>query len=86
MVYLNPDNMTREKRELLLEWITAEGLDPATIANNGRFSAHNGRVSGFRRISLTNDGGENRVLVWNGRFVTVPFNVQQKHSLPEGLI
>lgn len=86
MVYLDPDSMTREKRDALLEWIVEEGLSPASIANDGRFSVHNGRISGNRFVfAFTGDDPE-RGLVWQKGAVKQHFNVQQKNPLPKELI
>ena len=81
MVYLDPNNMTREKREALLEWIQAESLDSGAIFNNGRFSVHKGRVSGERFVKPTE--GDKKVLAHKHRAVTKHFNVPQINPLPE---
>jgi hypothetical protein len=71
-----------EKRQALLDWMENEGLDAADIVDDGRFSVHNGRISGWRFI--TNEHG--RIVNRRSRsFLKVPFNVAQKHPLPEGL-
>lgn len=71
-----------EKREALLKWLEEEGLDAMDIVDNGRFSVHNGRISGWRFIN--NEHG--RIVNRRSRsFLKVPFSVQQKHPLPEGL-
>lgn len=81
MTYFRPRYMTREKSELLLEWIKAEGLDPDSIADNGKFSVHNGNISGHKFIQ--NENGEKAVFC--GGAVKVPFRVAQKNPLPEEL-
>lgn len=75
MVYFDPASMSETNRNLLLEWIKAEGLDPNDIAADGQFSAHNDRVSGnmFHRP----------LAIWKGKPLTVHFNVRQKNPLPE---
>ena len=46
-------NLTRDKREALLAWLQAQGLDPGAIADDGYFVVHNGRVRGHKFIGAT---------------------------------
>lgn len=72
------------KRDALMEWMAEEGLDANRVCNDGRFSVHNGRISGNEFV-LDDEG--NKIL--NGRQKKVlirPFNVAQKNPLPEGLL
>jgi hypothetical protein len=76
-----------EKRDALLEWLQSEDIDPNVVADDGRFSVHNGRISG-RKFVLDDEG--NRIIEKYDykaqvvRFLKVPFNVEQKNPLPEG--
>ena len=71
-----------DKRETLVEWIRAEGLDPNVIRDDGQFSVHNGRVSGNQFVL---DDDEKRVVDFrNARYLYTHFNVPQKNPLPEG--
>lgn len=72
-----------EKRQALLDWLAEEGLDPAIIVDDGRFSVQNGRISG-RRFLFDADG-EKIVRRRQRDFLKVPFNVRQQNPLPEGL-
>lgn len=75
MPRFNTRDMTDEDLETLVQWVRDEGLVPGDIADDGRFSVHNGRVSG------------NKFLRYRGvvlRF-TQHFNVPQKNPLPEAL-
>jgi len=75
--------MTQEKREALLEFLKGEGLDPSEIVDDGRFSVHNGWVSGNRYIR-----SEDGKFIYNARRVDVlkvPFKQKQKNPLPEVL-
>ena len=47
-------DLTRDKREALLAWLQAQGLDPAEIADDGYFAVHNGRVRGHKFIGKSN--------------------------------
>lgn len=81
MAHLNPMLMTRDKREALLEWVQGEGLDASEIAPY-RFRVHNGRISGHKYLRDTETGN---ILIRGQAPVRVPFNVAQKHPLPECL-
>jgi hypothetical protein len=75
--------MTQEKREALLAFLQGEGLDPSEIVDDGRFSVHNGWVSGSRYIKH-----EDGKFIANMRKVDVlrvPFKQKQKNPLPEVL-
>lgn len=75
--------LTQEKREALLEFLKAEGLDPGEIVDDGRFSVHNGWISGNRYIRH-----EDGKLIANMRrleVLKVPFKQKQKNPLPEVL-
>lgn len=74
---------TPEQREALLEWVRAEGLDPAEIADDGTFWVHYGRVSGHK--FLFDEEGKR---LWNRKRtepVKVFFRQPQKNPLPEVL-
>jgi len=75
------NDMTREKRDALLEWLEGEGIKPDLIWDNGRFSVHNGSVSGYEMMQDVNG----QYLTRNGRLVSVPFKQAQKNPLPEVL-
>lgn len=45
MTYFVVHDMNDEARQELLDWAVAEGLDPNLIADDGKFSVHNGVVS-----------------------------------------
>ena len=62
-------HMTRDKREALLAWLQAQGLDPAEIADDGYFVVHNGRVRGHKFIGESNS--------------TVHFNVPYEGEGPD---
>ena len=47
-------DMTRDKREALLTWLQAQGLDPGEIADDGYFAVRNGRVRGHKFIGESN--------------------------------
>lgn len=83
MTYITAGNLTREKHDILLAWLETEGIDPTEIVDNGRFSVHNGRISGFLFLRTP----EGRVKV-NSRDepVLVHFTQAQKNPLPEELI
>jgi hypothetical protein len=74
MVYFDPASMSETNRNLLIEWIRAEGLDPDDILGDGSFSVHNGRVSG----SLL----QRPVAIWKGKPLTTYFNYAQQNPLP----
>ena len=75
MVYFDPSGMSDTNRNLLIEWIKAEGLDPNDIAADGQFSVHNGRVSGYEFLFPRASVG--------GKPVKKPFNQAQQNPLPE---
>lgn len=85
MTYFNITTMTREKRDLLLEWVEAEGLDPKEISGTEKFSVHNGRVAGHKLVWGTIDDSTPLVNRRKKVVVTVPFNVPQVNPLPEEL-
>lgn len=80
MTYFYAQELSPESREVFLEWLHGEGLNPAAIYDNRRFSVHNGKVSGevFLISTLTNE-----LLYRNNEPVTVPFSVPQVNPLPE---
>lgn len=82
MTYFSPQEMYADEREAFLEWIVAEGLNPAAIYDNGKFSVHNGRISG--EVFLMNPTS-NELMYLNDEPVTVHFHVPQKNPLPEVL-
>lgn len=73
--------MMPSSRAALLEWVKAEGLDPAVIADDGTFSVHNGFISGHKY--LTRVDGSKRMRK-NGP-VKQFFRVPQKNPLPPEL-
>lgn len=79
MTYFEPLEMSPENRDLLLQWIKDEGLDPHDIVAFTKFSVHNGRVAGFK-FARTPEG---KAIAHNKVFVKVPFNLPQQHPLPE---
>lgn len=82
MTYFWVGGMVREQREVLLEWVRAEGLAPEEIRDNGSFSVHNGRVSGEKFLL----DAEGNVQVRHDAPVTVHFHQAQKNPLPEVLV
>lgn len=82
MTYIIAGNLTREKHVMLLAWLESEGVDPTNVSDNGRFSVHDGRISGFLFLRTP----EGRVKV-NSRDepVLVHFTQAQKNPLPEVL-
>jgi hypothetical protein len=72
-----------EKREAFVAWIEGEGLDPYRVVDDGRFSVHNGRVSGH--LFIVDDEGQRVVDRRHNSLLKVPFNLKQKNPLPEGL-
>ena len=70
-------DMTRDKRDALLTWLQAQGLDPAEIADDGYFAVHNGRVRGRRM--LLKDG---EPIWYNGEPVTAHFNMSYEGAGP----
>lgn len=80
----DPLYMTNERRELFLTWLKNEGLDPSDIINDGRFSVHNGWITGYKFLK----SAEGRVKVRrDGRtLVLIHFRQPQKHPLPEELM
>lgn len=83
MTRITARHMTQEKREALLAWLQGEGLDAADIVDDGRFSVHNGWISGNRYIRHE-DG---KFIFHKGRteVLMVPFKQKQKNPLPEVL-
>lgn len=80
---ITAEHLTQEKCEALLSWLQGENLDPAEIVDDGRFSVHNGWVSGSRYIKH-----EDGKLIANMRrleVLKVPFKQRQKNPLPEVL-
>jgi hypothetical protein len=75
--------LTREKREALLAWLIEEGLDPSDIVDDGRFSVHNGWVSGNRYIR--HEDGKFIANMRRLEVLKVPFKQKQKNPLPEVL-
>lgn len=73
--------MTPAKHDALVAWIEAEGLDPSVIAADGRFSVHNGWVSGNRYL-FDDDG---KVRIGAKTAVTVHFRKTQATPLPPEL-
>lgn len=67
--------MTPAKHDALVAWIESEGLDPSAIVNDGRFSVHNGWVSGTQLLEAY-DGT---------RIGTVHFRKTQANPLPAEL-
>ncbi len=82
MTYITAGNLTHEKHQVFLEWLQAEGINPAEVVDNGRFSVYNGQVSGFKFL-LTPEG-KVRINGWD-KPVLVPFRQAQKNPLPEVL-
>jgi len=83
MTRITAQHLTQEKREALLAWLQGEGLDPGEIVDDGRFSVHNGWISGNRYIRH-----EDGKFIYNARRVDVlkvPFKQKQKNPLPEVL-
>jgi hypothetical protein len=75
--------LTQEKREALLAWLQGEGLDAADIVDDGRFSVHNGWVSGNRYIR--HEDGKFIANMRRLEVLKVPFKQKQKNPLPEVL-
>lgn len=73
-------DMEPAKRDEFLNWVREQNLDPTAIADDGRFSVHEGHVSGFEFLT----DGEGQSLVYRDEFIKKPFNVEQKTPLPEG--
>lgn len=75
-------HMRDEKRSALLEWLENEPNVPpaAEIADDGRFSVHNGRISGNRFV-LTGDG--NKIAANRNSLLKSHFNVKQVNPLPD---
>jgi len=83
MTYITASYLTRDKHDLFLKWLEGEGIDPADVSDNGRFSVHNGRISGDKFIRTP----EGRIK-YNPRTdkpVLVHFTQVQKNPLPEEL-
>lgn len=83
MPRFNTWEMTDEALERLVQWVSDEGLVPGDIAADGRFSVHNGRVSGNKY--LRDADGAIVFDLRRGSAVTEHFNVPQKNPLPEAL-
>jgi hypothetical protein len=83
LMYVNVFDLDDDQRKKFLTWIEDEGLSAAHIANDGRFSVHNGRVAGTR--FLLSEDEQSIVINRHNEPVKVPFNVPQKNPLPEGL-
>ena len=83
MARVKVDCLTREIRELLVDWLMAEGLSPASIVDDGRFSIHNGRVSGNQFVFAFADDNPEHKLIWRKDAVATHFNVPQINPLPE---
>lgn len=81
MPRFNPWEMTDEALETLIQWIYDEGLVPGEIAADGRFSVHNGRVSGNKYLR----NADGAIVFGRWSPVTEHFNVPQKNPLPEAL-
>lgn len=83
MTRITAQYLTQEKREALLAWLQGEGLDASEIVDDGRFSVHNGWISGSRYIKH-----EDGKFIANKRkadVLRVPFKQKQKNPLPEVL-
>lgn len=72
-------DLTRDKREALLAWLQAQGLDPREIADDGYFAVRNGTVRGYKM--LLNDEGN--LVYYKGEPVTVHFNVSYEGEGPD---
>lgn len=81
MTYYTTRDMTREHQQLLLDWLEAEGIDPMRVRDDGRFSVHNGRVSGNKFIFSAAD----LKMIRGGKVLSVHFHQDQKNPLPEEL-
>lgn len=83
MTRITAQYLTQEKCEALLEFLQAEGLDPSEIVDDGRFSVHNGWISGNRYIK--HEDGKFIYNRWREDALKVPFKQRQKNPLPEVL-
>lgn len=77
-------DLTPEQAKALKSWLDDEGLKAGDILDDGRFSVHNGRVSGSKILRDSED--QLIVNIRRGEILTVPFNVKQKNPFPEELI
>lgn len=76
-------DLNEEARQELLDWAIAEGLDPNLIADDGKFSVHNGWVSWSAFIADPNTKW-GRVLNRNkDGFLKIPHTKKQENPLPE---
>lgn len=82
MTRLDPQEMTRDKRQVLLEWLTAEGLVPREIIADDRFSVHGGYVSGNKYLFDENG----KIVFHNQDAVRVFFRQKQKTPVPPELL
>lgn len=71
-------DLTRDKREALLAWLQAQGLDPGEIADDDYFAVRNGTVRGYKML-LNEDGDP---VYYNGEPVTVHFSVPYEGEGP----
>lgn len=82
MTKIDPQSLTRDKREVLLHWLTSEGLVPREIIADDRFSVHGGYVSGNRYLFDENG----KIVFRDGDAVRVFFRSKQKNPLPLELL
>lgn len=84
MTYFKAHDMTQEKQAAFVQWVADEGIDPNLVADDGRFSVHNGNVSWS---SFLADETAQHGRVWDsrkGRFTKVHITKKQVNPLPEG--
>lgn len=74
-------HMRDEKRSAILEWLEKEPFAPdaSEIADDGRFSVHNGRISGNRFV-LDREGNK---IILGDSLLKSHFNVEQVNPLPD---
>lgn len=75
-----------EIRSALLEWLENEpnAPDPGQIIDDGRFSVHNGRISG--NLFLFDDTGHKILHRAKEQYARKHFNVTQVNPLPDILL
>ncbi len=78
MTYIYAQELTQDKREVLIEWLKGEGIEPYDVLDDGKFSVHNGVIAGNK--FLTRDG--DKVILKNNKIATVHFRQAQKNPLP----
>ena len=85
MTYIDPEAMTQDKRQALLEWLLGEGLVASEIVADNKFSVEAGSISGFKYLFDENGKIVFRKTQNTSYPVKVHFRQRQKNPLPEVL-